>query len=162
MLYAHLMSNSLDRPQLKARDSHIRRVHTLLEAYGVEWSPSKVATLVKTYLAGSQRQSLEEIVAKSISKQLNRTRDLKCITYADPVGEEAAFWVDHPTIERPDDMPRYGTIKETAERYGISTTTVRRYIAEGRITAHRVGPRLIRVDLEQAQRELFGDSGTAA
>ncbi|MEZ0355506.1 excisionase family DNA-binding protein [Mycobacterium sp. SA01] len=59
-------------------------------------------------------------------------------------------------------MARYGTIKEAADQYQISETTVRRYIAEGRITAHRVGPRLIRIDLEKAQRELFGDTGTAA
>lgn len=156
------MSNSLDRSQLKTRDSHIRRVHELLESYDVEWSPSKVATLVKRFLAGGHGYSLEQIVAKSISKQLNRTTsNPKCITYADPVGEEAAYWVDHPDIER-HDMPKYGTIKETAERYGLSQTTVRRYIAEGRITAHRVGPRLIRVDLDQVQRELFGDNGTAA
>lgn len=57
---------------------------------------------------------------------------------------------------------RYATIREAAERYNISQTTVRRYIASGRITGHRVGPRLIRVDLDQVQRELFGDSGTAA
>lgn len=158
------MSNSLGRPQLKARDSHIRRVHALLEGYGVEWSPSKVATLVKKYLAGSQRVSLEEVVAKSISKQLNRTTgNYKCITYLDPTGEEATgFKVRHPQIERHDDMSKYGTIKETAERYGISQTTVRRYIADGRITAHRVGPRLIRVDLDQVQRELFGNNNTAA
>ncbi|MGD9514275.1 excisionase family DNA-binding protein [Mycolicibacterium sp.] len=157
------MSNSLDRPQLKARDSHIRRAHNLLQDYGVEWSPSKVATLVKRYLASPQRLSLEEVVAKSISKQLNRTTsNPKCITYADPTGEEAAFRVDHPQIGRHDDMSKYGTIKETAERYGISQTTVRRYIASGRITAHRVGPRLIRVDLDQVQRELFGNNGTAA
>lgn len=157
------MSSSLDRPQLKARDGHIRRVHDLLETYDIEWSPSKVATLVKNYLAGPQRLSLEEVVAKSISKQLNRTTsNPKCITYTDPTGEEAAFRVDHPQIERHDDMPKYGTIKETAERYGLSQTTVRRYIADGRITAHRVGPRLIRVNLDEVQRELFGDNGTAA
>lgn len=56
----------------------------------------------------------------------------------------------------------YGTIKETAERFGLSQTTVRRYIADGIISAHRVGPRLIRIDLAKAERELFGDNGTAA
>lgn len=58
-------------------------------------------------------------------------------------------------------MARYGTIKETAERYGISSTTVRRYIADGRITAHRMGPRLIRIDMDQVQRDLFGDTAVA-
>ena len=57
---------------------------------------------------------------------------------------------------------KYATIREAAERYNISQTTVRRYIANGRITGHRLGPRLIRVDLDQVERELFGDNGTAA
>ena len=38
------------------------------------------------------------------------------------------------------------SIKETAEYLGISTKTVHRYIADGRLRAVRLGPRLIRVD----------------
>jgi hypothetical protein len=31
---------------------------------------------------------------------------------------------------------------------------LRRYIAEGRITAHRIGPKLIRFDLDEVQAQL--------
>lgn len=38
------------------------------------------------------------------------------------------------------------TVAETAERLKCSTKTVRRYIADGRLTAYRVGPKMLRVD----------------
>lgn len=47
---------------------------------------------------------------------------------------------------------RYSTIAEAAEFAGISTRTIRRYIAAGLITGYRVGPRLIRVDLNELGR----------
>ena len=37
------------------------------------------------------------------------------------------------------------SISETADYLGISTKTVRHYIADGRLKAVRIGPRLIRV-----------------
>ncbi|MCP2627134.1 helix-turn-helix domain-containing protein [Mycolicibacterium smegmatis] len=40
------------------------------------------------------------------------------------------------------------SIQETADYLGICTRTVRRYIAEGRLRAVRIGPRLIRVERE--------------
>jgi excisionase family DNA binding protein len=43
--------------------------------------------------------------------------------------------------------PDWGTIKDAADRMKVSTKTIRRYITQGLITAERVGPRLIRVDL---------------
>jgi excisionase family DNA binding protein len=43
--------------------------------------------------------------------------------------------------------PSWGTIQESAEHYGVGTKTIRRWIADGRIQAKRIGPRLIRVDL---------------
>lgn len=52
-------------------------------------------------------------------------------------------------------FPAFGTIKDAADRFGISQTTVRRYINEGRITAHRMGPRLIRLDLNQVEQEIY-------
>jgi excisionase family DNA binding protein len=45
---------------------------------------------------------------------------------------------------------RFGTIAETAAFYGVSTKTVRRWIASGVLTGYRVGPTLIRVDLDEA------------
>ena len=38
------------------------------------------------------------------------------------------------------------SIAETAEFLGVSTKTVRSWIAEGRLKAVRLGPRLTRVD----------------
>jgi len=38
------------------------------------------------------------------------------------------------------------SISETAEHLGVCPKTVRRWIAEGRLKAVRLGPRLIRVD----------------
>ncbi|WP_243706793.1 helix-turn-helix domain-containing protein [Mycobacterium marinum] len=35
-----------------------------------------------------------------------------------------------------------------AEYFGVDPKTVRRWIAQGRLTAHRIGPRLIRVNRE--------------
>lgn len=41
---------------------------------------------------------------------------------------------------------------EAAELVGVHAKTIRRYVAEGRLTAYRVGPRLLRVD----RREVLG------
>jgi excisionase family DNA binding protein len=43
-------------------------------------------------------------------------------------------------------LPPQPTIKQTAEFFGADPKTIRRWIAQGRLTAYRVGPRLIRVD----------------
>ena len=45
-------------------------------------------------------------------------------------------------------LPPQPTIKHTANYFGVDEKTVRRWIAHGRLTAYRVGPRLIRVDRE--------------
>jgi excisionase family DNA binding protein len=46
---------------------------------------------------------------------------------------------------------RPAPIKTTSEQYGVSEKTLRRYIAEGKITGYRLGPRLIRVDLDEIE-----------
>ena len=51
-------------------------------------------------------------------------------------------------------MPKMVSIAAAADHYGVSQQTVRRWIASGRITAHRVGPRLIRVDLEEIEAKI--------
>jgi excisionase family DNA binding protein len=43
-------------------------------------------------------------------------------------------------------LPPQPTIKQTAEYFGNDPKTIRRWIAQGYLTAHRVGPKLIRVD----------------
>jgi excisionase family DNA binding protein len=40
------------------------------------------------------------------------------------------------------------SIKQAAECLGVNQKTVRRYIADGRIKAKRIGPRLIRIERE--------------
>lgn len=50
--------------------------------------------------------------------------------------------------------PAMATVAETAERLKCSTKTVRRYIADGRLTAYRVGPKMLRVDQADVDRLL--------
>ncbi len=38
------------------------------------------------------------------------------------------------------------SLTEAADRLDVSTRTLRRYIAAGRLTGYRVGPRLIKID----------------
>jgi excisionase family DNA binding protein len=45
-------------------------------------------------------------------------------------------------------LPPQPTIKQTAEFFGVDDKTIRRWIAQGRLTAYRIGPRLIRIDRE--------------
>jgi len=51
-------------------------------------------------------------------------------------------------------MARKISLAEAAEIYGISVRTLHRYIAEGRISAYRIGPRMIRVDVEKLAQQL--------
>jgi len=44
---------------------------------------------------------------------------------------------------------RIAPIADAADYLGTSERTIRRYIAAGRLTGYRVGPRLIRVDLNE-------------
>lgn len=41
---------------------------------------------------------------------------------------------------------QFESLSEAAERTGLSTYTLRRRIAQGRLPAYRSGPRIIRVD----------------
>ncbi|MBB3752695.1 excisionase family DNA binding protein [Mycolicibacterium sp. BK634] len=43
-------------------------------------------------------------------------------------------------------MPPRVSIQQAADHLNVSTKTVRRYIADGRLKAVRLGPRLIRVE----------------
>jgi excisionase family DNA binding protein len=48
--------------------------------------------------------------------------------------------------------PRRLVSLATAAAYAdVSTRTLRRYIAQGRLTGYRVGPRLVKVDLNELQ-----------
>lgn len=46
--------------------------------------------------------------------------------------------------------PRRPASQQAAAEYlGVHTNTIRRYVAKGVITGYRIGPRLIRVDLDE-------------
>lgn len=53
------------------------------------------------------------------------------------------------------------SLQEAADTYGVSTRTLRRYISAGRLTAYRIGPRLIRLDADQVRRELIAPVGSS-
>jgi excisionase family DNA binding protein len=49
-------------------------------------------------------------------------------------------------IQKWADLPAHPSPKQVAGHLGVDVKTVRRYIAQGRLKADRVGPRLIRID----------------
>jgi excisionase family DNA binding protein len=56
--------------------------------------------------------------------------------------------------------PRPG-IRQAAEHHGVDQGTIRRWIAQGRLGAQRIGPRLIRLDRDEVLG-LRGRIGDAA
>lgn len=54
-----------------------------------------------------------------------------------------------PTLSR-----RLISLEQAAEYAGVSPRTVRRYVAAGRLTGYRVGPRLIRLDISEVDAML--------
>ncbi|WP_264078181.1 helix-turn-helix domain-containing protein [Mycobacterium stomatepiae] len=50
------------------------------------------------------------------------------------------------------DLPAKVSIQRTAKYFDVDERTVRRWIANGRLTATRIGPRLIRVDRDSISR----------
>ncbi len=56
----------------------------------------------------------------------------------------------------------YETIAEAARRTGVSTKTIRRRIAEGRLTGYRFGPTLIRLNPAEVDALLRPIPSTAA
>ncbi|MBE7195957.1 MAG: helix-turn-helix domain-containing protein [Gordonia polyisoprenivorans] len=56
---------------------------------------------------------------------------------------------------------RLESLPSAAEYAGVSVRTLRRYIADGRVRAYRVGPRLIKVDLADLDAMLRPIGGAA-
>jgi len=48
----------------------------------------------------------------------------------------------------------YESVSEAAARVGVSTKTVRRWIASGQPAGYRVGPRILRVDPNDVDKML--------
>lgn len=46
-------------------------------------------------------------------------------------------------------VQRLDSIQNAAAEAGVHPGTIRRWISQGRITGYRMGPRLIRVDLDE-------------
>jgi excisionase family DNA binding protein len=53
------------------------------------------------------------------------------------------------------------SVTDAAHRFGVSEKTIRRRIADGTLTAYRFPPRLIRVDLAEAEKLLRPVGGAA-
>ena len=49
----------------------------------------------------------------------------------------------------------YESVGEAAARVGVSTKTVRRWIASGQLAGYRMGPRLLRVDPDDVDAMLM-------
>lgn len=53
---------------------------------------------------------------------------------------------------------RWATKEEVAQHLRVSVKTVQRMTARGELTAHNIGPRLIRYDLTEIDQMLVGSS----
>jgi len=58
-------------------------------------------------------------------------------------------------------MPKMVSIAAAADHFDVLRQTVRRWIASGRITAYRVEPRMIRVDLDEIEAKIIHTVPTA-
>jgi excisionase family DNA binding protein len=69
------------------------------------------------------------------------------------------------TPPRPKPRPphrRYESIPSAAARAGVTTRSIRRWIAAGELTAFRMGPRLIRLDADELDRRMQPIPGATA
>ncbi|QJD52088.1 excise [Mycobacterium phage MA5] len=48
-------------------------------------------------------------------------------------------------------LPQRASIQQVADHLGVSTKTVRNYIADGKLKAVRLGPRLIRIERDSVE-----------
>lgn len=58
----------------------------------------------------------------------------------------------HPTDTAPAGRRQFESLAQASQRTGLSTRTLRRRIAEGRLPAYRSGPRILRVDPEDVDQ----------
>ncbi len=55
------------------------------------------------------------------------------------------------TTAPPRPTRRLRDIRDAADYLGVNPRTIRRYLTEGRLTAYRVGDRLLRVDMAEVE-----------
>jgi hypothetical protein len=61
-----------------------------------------------------------------------------------------------PTASRTQPQPkRLASLEKAADHYSISVRTLRRYGAAGKVTLYRMGPRMLRVDLNELDQLLL-------
>ena len=53
-------------------------------------------------------------------------------------------------------LPRYTTVKEAPETFQVDPSTVRRWIAQGILSAIRIGKTTLRIDLTSLKAEPLG------
>lgn len=54
------------------------------------------------------------------------------------------------------------SLSETADRYGVDIRTIRRWVSDGRLTAYRIGPRVLRFDPAEVDAALLKPVPSAA
>jgi excisionase family DNA binding protein len=57
-----------------------------------------------------------------------------------------------PRFATPAETHRYASLLDTADYAKVHPRTVRRWIAAGLLTGYRVGPRVVRVDLNEVDQ----------
>ncbi|MGK2904512.1 MAG: helix-turn-helix transcriptional regulator [Mycobacterium sp.] len=57
---------------------------------------------------------------------------------------------------------RYATLEQAGEYLGLTPRTIRKLIADGRLTGYRHGSRIVRVDLNEVDDKLMKPFGGAA
>jgi excisionase family DNA binding protein len=57
---------------------------------------------------------------------------------------------------------RYVNIQQAADYIGVNPATIRAMHADGRLTRYQLGPRIIRVDLNEIDALMAGETGGAA
>jgi hypothetical protein len=126
----------------------INRAHRILAGHEITWSANQVRNAVRDYQKSSMTTELEEFLAHQIRARTPLTdTTYRRICYLDPTGEEV--------VRR---MSQYVPLKTAAEEVNVSITSLRRYIAQGLITGHRVGPKLIRVDIAEVRAKLLSNT----
>jgi excisionase family DNA binding protein len=68
----------------------------------------------------------------------------------------------HVRLSEVNGARRYASIPDAAEHWAVHPATVRKWIATGLIRGYRSGPRLIRVDLNEIDAVMAGQTGDMA